>query len=73
MFYCIICVFSLNKGLQRNYVVEYVRPDEQKYMQIYTSTIREDFMRSFASIASIKYKDKDGNFQGSREDCHKEN
>ena len=61
------CVFfvviPLDKDLQRKYVVEYLRPDEQKCMQKYLSslTIQEDLLRSLASIASTKYEDKDGN------------
>ena len=61
------CVFfvviPLDKDLKRKYTVEYVRPDEHKCMRNYLSslTMQEDLLRSLASIASIKYKDKDGN------------
>ena len=61
------CVFfvvvPLDKDLKRKYIVEYLRPDEQKCMRKYLSslTVQEDLLRSLASIASIKYKDKDGN------------
>ena len=60
------CVFfvvlPLNKELNEKYEVEYMRPDDQKYIQKYLSslTLQEDLMRSLASIASTKYKDKDG-------------
>lgn len=54
-----IVVFPLNKALNSKYEVEYVRPDEKKRMRKYTSslTIKEDLMRSLASIASTEYKD----------------
>ena len=51
------CVFfvvlPLNKDLNSKYEVEYERPDKQKHMQIYLSslTIIEDLLRSLASIA----------------------
>ena len=60
------CVFfivlPLNRDLNMKYEVEYVRPDEQKYMRKYLSslTVQEDLLRSLASIASTEYKDKDG-------------
>ena len=60
------CVFfvvlPLNKELNEKYEVDYMRPDEQKYIQKYFSslTVQEDLMRSLASIASTKYKNKDG-------------
>ena len=55
-------VFPLDKDLKGKYEVEYVRPNEQKCMQKYLSslTLQEDLLRSLASIASTKYKDKDG-------------
>ena len=55
-------VFPLNKDLNSKYEVEYVRPNEQKCMQKYFSslTVLEDILRSLASIASTKYEDKDG-------------
>ena len=55
-------VLPLNKELNEQYKVEYMRPDKQKYMQKYLSslTVQEDLMRSLASIACTKYKDKDG-------------
>ena len=61
------CVFfvilPLDKDLNSKYKVEYVRPHEKKCMQYYISslTVQEDFVRSLASIACTKYKDKDGN------------
>ena len=61
------CVFfvilPLDKDLNSKYKVEYVRPHEEKCMQYYISslTVQEDFVRSLASIACTKYKDKDGN------------
>ena len=56
-------VFPLDKDPKEKYEVEYVRPDEQKSMQKYLSSLslQEDLMRSVASIACTKYKDKDGN------------
>ena len=56
-------VFPLDKDLKKKYEVEYVRPDENKCMRKYLSslTLQEDIMRSLASIACTKYKDKDGN------------
>ena len=60
------CVFfvvlPLNKELNEKYKVEYMRPDEQKFLQKYLSslTVQEDLMRSLASIASTQYKNKDG-------------
>jgi len=56
-------VFPLNKNLKKKYEVEYVKPDEQKCIKKYSSslTVQEDILRSLASIASTKYKDKDGN------------
>ena len=55
-------VFPLDKDLKGKYEVEYVRPNEQKCMQKYLSslTLLEDLLRSLASIASTKYKNKDG-------------
>ena len=61
------CVFfivlPLNRNLNMKYEVEYVRPDEQKYMRKYLSslTVQEDLLRSLASIACTKYTDKDNN------------
>ena len=61
------CVFfivlPLNKDLKSKYEVEYVRPDEQKCMQKYLSslTVEEDLSQSLGSIAFTEYKDKDGN------------
>ena len=57
-----IIVFPLHKDLNDKYEVEYERPHEDKHMQKYTSslTIKEDLMRSLASIASIEYKDIHG-------------
>jgi len=56
-------VFPLDKDLKGKYDVKYMRPDEQKYMQKYLSsvTVEEDLMRSLASIACTKYKDISGN------------
>ena len=56
-------VFPLDKDLKKKYEVEYVRPDENKRMQKYLSslTLQEDIMRSLASIACTNYKDIDGN------------
>ena len=56
-------VFPLNKSLEEKYEVEYVKPDERKYIKKYSSslTVQEDILRSLARIASTKYKDKDGN------------
>ena len=60
------CVFfvvlPLNKELNEKYEVDYMRPDEQKYIQKYFSSlsVQEDLMRSLASIASTQYKDKSG-------------
>ena len=55
-------VFPLDKDMKRKYTVQYVRPDEQKCMKVYTSsfTLQEDLMQTLASIASTKYKNKDG-------------
>ena len=53
-------VFPLHKDLNTEYEVEYKRPDQKKkHIQKYTSslTIKQDLMRSLASIASIEYKD----------------
>ena len=52
-------VFPLHKDLNTKYEVEYERPDENKQIQKYTSslTIKQDLMRSLATIASIEYKD----------------
>ena len=61
------CVFfivlPLNKDLNSRYEVEYMRPDEQKCMHKYLSslTVEEDLLRSLGSIASTEYKDEDGN------------
>ena len=57
-----IVVFPLDKDMMKAYKVEYMRPDEQKCMKIYTSSfnLQDDLMRSLASIASTKYKNKDG-------------
>ena len=59
------CVFfvvvPLDKDLRRKYIVEYLRPDEQKCQYPSSLTVQEDLLRSLASIASTKYKDKDGN------------
>ena len=57
-----IVVFPLDQDMTKGYKVQYMRPDEQKCMKIYTSSfnLQEDLMRSLASIASTKYKDKDG-------------
>ena len=54
-------VFPLDKDMKKEYKVEYIRP-EQKCMKIYTSSfnLQDDLMRSLASIASTKYKNKDG-------------
>ena len=54
-------VFPLDKDMKKEYKVEYIRPD-QKCMKIYTSSfnLQDDLMRSLASIASTKYKNKDG-------------
>ena len=56
-------VFPLNKSLKEKYKVEYVKPVEKKCIKKYSSslTVQEDILRSLASIASTKYKDKDGN------------
>ena len=56
-------VFPLNKSLNEKYDVEYVKLDGQKCIKKYSSslTVQEDILRSLASIASTKYKDKDGN------------
>ena len=56
-------VFPLDKSLEGKYEVEYMRPDEHKYLQKYLSsvTVEEDLMRSLASIACTKYKDINGN------------
>ena len=56
-------VFPLDKDMKKKYTVQYVRPDEQKCMKVYTSsfTLQEDLMQTLASIASTKYKNKDGN------------
>ena len=56
-------VFPLDKDLQSRYEVEYVRPDEQKCMRKYLSslTVEEDLLRSLGSIAFTEYKDEDGN------------
>ena len=53
-----IIVFPLHKDLNRRYEVEYERPNEGKKIRKYTSslTIKEDILRSLASIASTKYK-----------------
>ena len=58
-----ILVFPLNRDLNMKYEVVYERPDEKKYMKRYLSslTIQEDLLRSLASIAFTKYKDKDDN------------
>ena len=57
-----IVVFPLDKDLKKEYIVEYVRSDEQKRVTYPSSfNLEEDLMRSLASIASTKYKDKDGN------------
>ena len=55
-------VFPLHKDLNAKYEVEYERPHEKKHIQKYTSslTIKEDLMRSLASIASVEYKDIHG-------------
>ena len=55
-------VFPLDKDMTKEYKVEYVRPDEQKCMKKYSSSfnLQEDLMLSLASIASTKYKTKDG-------------
>ena len=52
-------VFPLHKDLNTEYEVEYERPNENKQIQKYTSslTIKQDLMRSLATIASIEYKD----------------
>ena len=56
-----IVVFPLDKDMKEKYIVEYVRSDEQKRVTYPSSfNLEEDLMRSLASIASIKYKDKDG-------------
>ena len=56
-------VFPLDKDLEGKYDVEYMRPDEHKYLQKYLSsvTVQEDLMRSLASITCTKYKDINGN------------
>ena len=56
-------VFPLDKPLTEKYEVEYVRPNEQKCMQKYLSslTLQEDLMRSLASIASFTYKENGTN------------
>ena len=53
-----IIVFPLHKDLNTKYEVEYERPDEGEKMHKYTSslTIKEDIMRSLASIASTEFK-----------------
>ena len=58
-----IIAFPLNEALNCKYEVEYVRPHEKKCIRKYTSslTIKEDLMRSLASIASTEYKDLHGN------------
>ena len=55
-------VFPLDKDMKRKYTVQYVRPDEQKCMKVYTSsfTLQEDLLQTLASIASTKYKNIDG-------------
>ena len=55
-------VFPLDKDMNKQYKVEYMRPDEQKCMKIYTSSfnLQDDLMRSLASIASTTYNNKDG-------------
>ena len=57
-----ILVFPLDKDMTKKYKVEYVRPGAQENMKTYTSSfnLQQDLMRSLASIASTKYKDKDG-------------
>ena len=53
-------VFPLDKDMKKEYKVEYIRP-EQKCIKIYSSfNLQDDLMRSLASIASTKYKNKDG-------------
>ena len=54
-----IIVFPLHKDLNSTYEVEYERPNEGKRIHKYTSslTIKEDILRSLASIACTKYKD----------------
>jgi len=53
-----IVVFPLHKDLNTEYEVEYERPNENKHIRQYKSslTIKEDIMRSLASITSTKYK-----------------
>ena len=55
-------IFPLNKDLNSKYIVEYVRPNQKKCMKPYISslTVQEDILGSLSSIASTKYKDKDG-------------
>ena len=50
-------VLPLNKSLNSKYEVEYVRPDKRIYKYTSSLTIKEDIMRSLASIACIKCKD----------------
>ena len=54
-------VFPLHKDLNAKYLVEYVRPDNHMKKYISSLTIKEDLMRSLASIACTKYKDIYGN------------
>ena len=56
-------VYPLDKDLNSKYEVEYVRPDEEKRICKYTSslTLKEDLMQSLSSIASTEYKDIFGN------------
>ena len=57
-----IVVLPLNRDLRKKYKVDYVRPGKQECMPTYSSslTMQEDLMRSLASIASTKCKNKDG-------------
>ena len=54
-----IVVLPLDKDLKKRYKVDYVRPGKQEYIPTYSSSLQEDLMRSLASIASTKYKNKD--------------
>ena len=56
-----IVVLPLNKDLNQKYKVDYVRPGKQERMPTYSSslTMQEDLMRSLASIAATKCRNKD--------------
>ena len=57
-----IVVLPLDRDLKQKYEVDYVRPGKQEHMQTYSSslTMEEDLMRSLASIASTKYRNRYG-------------